>query len=105
MEEALTENQTQPHTLVRRNDPTTSRSAAYAVAVTSMELKVLSVIKSFNCGCISDEVRGEFPSDRSYSSVTARYKALMEKGLIVDTGVKRPGKSGRLQRVMKAVQH
>jgi hypothetical protein len=32
--------------------------------------------------------------------VTARFKALLDKGYIVDTGLTRPGKSGRNQRVL-----
>jgi DNA-binding transcriptional ArsR family regulator len=35
-----------------------------------------------------------------YSTVTARYKQLKEKGLVIVDGTKRKGKSGRQQLVM-----
>jgi len=35
-------------------------------------------------GCISDEVRANFP-DFAYSSITARYRALLDKNFIADT--------------------
>jgi len=38
-----------------------------------------------------------------YSSITARYRALLDKDLIEVTGVKR-GKFGRNQRIMKCKQ-
>jgi len=60
------------------------------------------VIARFPEGVISDDVRricaDEF-NIISYSSITARYKALKEKGLIKCIG-KRVGKSGRYQRIM-----
>jgi hypothetical protein len=51
-------------------------------------------------GCISDEVRHALP-DLAYSSVTARFRALIDKGLISVNGETRPGASGRQQRVMR----
>jgi len=36
--------------------------------------------------------------------VTARFRSLLDKGYIVDTGLTRPGKSGRQQRVVKIVE-
>jgi hypothetical protein len=53
-------------------------------------------------GCISDEVRALYP-DYPYSSITARYRALLDKGFIEDTGERRQGKSGKNQRVMRAI--
>jgi len=38
-----------------------------------------------------------------YSSITARYRALLDKGFIEVSGVKR-GKFGRNQRIMKAIK-
>ena len=88
--------------LVRRNDPDTSQAAAAKVDSTKLEQLVYETIKSFgNRGCISDEVRALYPA-MPYSSVTARYKALMDKGFIEDTGERRNGSSGRPQRVMRA---
>jgi len=90
-----------PNTLYRKQDPNTSEQSAYSVDTTKLEKLVFDAIKSFGSkGCISDEVRAKFP-DLSYSSVTARYKALGDKGFIVFDGTKK-GNSNRQQRIMKA---
>ena len=86
--------------LVRREDPTTSHQAAQAVDSTKLETLVYEAIKGFPDGCISDEILEMYPN-YPYSSITARYRALLDKDLIEVTGVKR-GKFGRNQRVMKA---
>jgi DNA-binding transcriptional ArsR family regulator len=52
-------------------------------------------------GGISDEICELLP-DMRYQTVTPRYRALLDKGLITDTGERRLGKSGRQQRVMRA---
>ena len=54
---------------------------------------------------ISDEVREAMPDVSSYSSVTARYKALKDKGLVLLNGERRPGRSGRNQSVMIGYKH
>jgi len=86
--------------LARREDPTTSHQAAQAVDTTKLESLVYEAIKGFPDGCISDEILEMYPN-YPYSSITARYRALLDKDLIEVTGVKR-GKFGRNQRVMKA---
>jgi hypothetical protein len=86
--------------LARREDPTTSHQAAQAVDTTKLETMVYEAIKSHPEGCISDEILAMYPN-YPYSSITARYRALLDKDLIEVTGVKR-GKFGRNQRVMKA---
>ena len=94
---------TNPKKLVRKKDPDTSHQAAKNVNTTVLEELVYNAIKSFGSrGCISDDVRAMFPS-HPYSSVTARYKALMQKQLIEDTGERRAGISKRPQRVMRAI--
>jgi hypothetical protein len=85
--------------LVRRKDPQTSKDAAKLVNTTKMEQVVYEVIASYPQGCIQDEVLAQLMS-YPYSTVTARFKALLDKGYIVDTGLTRPGKSGRNQRVL-----
>ena len=92
---------TEAFKLVRREDPTTSHEAAQTVDTTKLERIVYEAIQSFPNGCISDEVLEALP-DHRYSSVTPRYKALFEKGFIEFTGTKE-GRSGRKQRVMKAI--
>jgi hypothetical protein len=93
---------TDPHYLVRQQDPDTSHAAAHSVDTTKLELMVYEAIKSYGKnGCISDDVRAMYPT-YPYSSITARYRALLDRGMIVDSGVRMPGKSGRSQRVLIA---
>jgi hypothetical protein len=92
---------TEAFKLVRKEDPTTSHQAAQAVDSTKLEQMVYEAIKSHPEGCISDEILAMYPQ-YPYSSITARYRALLDKGFIEVTGVKR-GKFGRNQRVMKAI--
>jgi hypothetical protein len=91
--------------LARRDDPSTSKEAAKSIEPTGLELKALEAIAAAgHDGCISDDVRRYCVEEfkiTAYSSVTARYKALHEKGLIEFDGTTRPGDSGRQQRVMK----
>jgi len=88
--------------LVRREDPTTSHQAAVVVDTTKLEKMVYEAIKKHPDGCISDEILAMYPN-YPYSSITARYRALLDKGFIEVTGVKR-GKFGRNQRIMKVKQ-
>ena len=88
--------------LVRREDPVTSHQAAQVVDTTKLEQMVYEAIKSHPEGCISDEILEMYPN-YPYSSITARYKSLLDKGFIEVTGVRR-GKFGRNQRIMKAVK-
>jgi len=89
--------------LFRKNDPQTSFLAAEKVDTSRLQQLVYEAIKGHGeLGCISDEVLMKFPT-MPYSSVTARYKALLDKGLIEITGT-RTGRSGRMQRVMRAVK-
>ena len=87
---------------VRLTDPDTSVDAALSVDATKMEQIVLEAIKGFPNGCISEEIEKALPHIRA-SSITPRYRPLMKKGLVVDIGERRPGLSGRSQRVMRAV--
>lgn len=89
--------------LVRRNDPQTSQEAAKSVNTTNMEQIVYDVIAQYPNGCTQDEVLAHLMS-YPYSTVTARFKALIEKGYVEDTGLTRPGKSGRKQRVLKILE-
>ena len=105
----MTEEETPTYTLYRRDAPDTSIEAAEELDVTKREKMVLGAIKALQAqagtlrGCISDDVRNyctQHHNIHSYSSVTARYKSLEDKGLIEYTGEKRKGESGRNQRVM-----
>lgn len=87
-------------TLVRKNAPVTSVEAAASLDSASMEQRVYEVIATFENGCIQDEVL-QILNNYPYSSVTARFRTLLNRGYIIDTGLTRPGKSGRQQRVLK----
>ena len=89
--------------LVRRNDPQTSQEAAKSVNTTTMEQIVYDVIAQNPNGCTQDEVLAHLMS-YPYSTVTARFKSLIDKGYVEDTGLTRPGKSGRKQRVLKILE-
>lgn len=92
---------TKPEKLVRRYDPATSHESAMTVDTTKLESMVYEAIKSHGfAGCISDDLQAMFPH-LPYSSVTARYRALLDKGFIEIVGTRRC-KSGRSQRIMRA---
>jgi len=99
----MTQFGTDPHYLHRADSIDTSIDAAYQVDTTRLERLVYETIHRFGQrGCISDEVRALY-AGYPYSSITARYRALLDKGFIEDTGERRQGVSGRNQRVMRAV--
>jgi len=86
--------------LARSRDPSTSHDAADKLDVSKMERVVLAAITSFgSSGCISDDVLRILPAYR-YSTITARYKQLKEKGLVFVDTRKRKGESGRQQLIM-----
>ena len=96
---------TPAYKLVRTNDPSTSHDAAEQLDVSAMERIVYRTIESFgNEGCISDDVL-DLLSHHRYSTVTARYKQLKEKGLVKVDHRKRKAESGRQQLVMWASKH
>tara|TARA_E500000305_G_C3951572_1_gene202442 strand:+ start:236 stop:604 length:369 start_codon:yes stop_codon:yes gene_type:complete len=90
--------------LARSHDPATSHDAAESITASHMEQVVLEKIEDFGSdGCISDQVLSALPH-YGYSTVTARYKQLKEKGFVKVDDRKRKGKSGRGQLVMWASQ-
>lgn len=86
--------------LFRKTDPDTSKAAAKTV-VTNMETVVLEAIKAFPDGCIADDVVAHL--QMRWDTVTPRFAPLLRKKLIIDTGERRKGASGRSQRVLKAL--
>jgi len=85
--------------------PATSTAAHRSLDLTDLEQRVLDVIEAAGAtGCISDEVRGTYP-ELSYSSVTARFASLENKGAIYRAGDTRSGKSGRQQLVMRMASY
>ena len=89
-----------PFKLARKDSPETSKQAALLVNTTNLEQLVYETIATFPNGCIQDEVLAKLPH-KPYSSVTARFKGLLEKGYIEDTGLTRAGLSGKQQRILR----
>ena len=92
-----------PRSHARRTDPATSKEAGYSLDPTKLEAKVLRIITNFGShGCISDQVEHEMMKvfDVKGSSVTPRYVKLINKGHVVDTGIRRKAISGKHQRVL-----
>jgi len=92
---------TDPSKLHRRDSIDTSIAAAHAVDSRGNEKLVYDIVaKAGSRGIIQDEVLDWTPG-KPYSTITARFKALLDKGLIEDTGERRPGRSGKMQRVVR----
>ena len=86
--------------LFRRNASDTSIEAAFSIEVTTLERMVLNAIRQAGRhGMTQEELLQKFNA-YSYSSITARPSALKRKGLIVDSGERRAGRSGRNQAVL-----
>jgi hypothetical protein len=97
---------TPPHKLHRKEGPDTSKAAAYQVDTTKMEGIVYGAIETFQEGCCQDQVLDYLKNAGfEYGNVTPRFRALIEKGLIVDTGRRVKGKQGRMQRIIIASKY
>lgn len=91
--------------LFRNNASDTSREAAESIDVSRLEKLVLAEVKrAGKKGITQSELLAKFPH-LSYSSVTARPSALKRKGLIADSGKRRPGPTGRNQMVLVTAEH
>ena len=91
--------------LFRRNASDTSIEAEQSIDVSRLEKLVLKAIQDAGTkGMTQGELLRRFP-DLSYSSITARPSALKRKGFIVDSGLRRPGPTGRKQAVLVAKEN
>lgn len=90
------------HKLFRRDAISTSKDAAKKVRTKRIERLVFEKIKEHPEGCTQEQILNELP-EFPYPSITARFSALIEKGLIEDTGQKRLSSHGRNQRVLRAI--
>lgn len=90
--------------LYRADGTDTSRKAAEQVPVSVLEHIVYGAVKHYGrAGCIQDQVLYDL-AQFNYNSITPRFRALLDKGLIEDTGERRKGNSGRSQRVLRVVK-
>lgn len=91
--------------LFRRNAPQTSVEAAEKLDVTRLEeLVYRAIVDAKEQGITQDELLTKFDS-LPYSSVTARPAALKRKKLVVDSGLRRKGRTGRNQIVLVAKRY
>ena len=89
--------------LSRRTGHFTSKVAAALLNTSELEEMVYFTIRSFGKrGCTQEEVLKRHVS-YPYPSITARFSALLDKDLVVDTGERRLASTGRKQRVLRAV--
>lgn len=90
------------HRVIRKGAADTSVEAALSTDLRANQELVYFAIQSFGeKGCISDDVLA-YLHPRPYGSITSQYGFLIEKGYVELTGERRPGKSGKNQRVMRA---
>lgn len=88
--------------LYRRDAVDTSVTAAEQVDTSRLEQMVYdAIVAAGSYGATADDLLHRFPGF-SYSSITARPAALLKKGLVVRSGRRRPGTSGRSQHVLIA---
>lgn len=88
----------------RQSDPGTSHEAAASFDPTDIEQRVLGAVLMHPEGATQDDVLAALePLGFKYGTITPRFRSLLNKGLLVPTGEKRKAKSGRSQRVLKAV--
>lgn len=88
--------------LFRRGASDTSIEAAQSIELPKLERMVLNAIRQAKRkGMTQDELLEKF-RHYSYSSITARPSALKRKGLILDSGERRTGRSGRRQAILIA---
>ena len=91
--------------MVRTTDPDTSIDAAISIDPTRLESLVLDAIRHFGeSGATMDEVDRALPDVRA-SSISPRFKPLMEKGFVIGDGRTRKAiYSNKQQRILWAVE-
>jgi len=89
----------------RNSDPQTSKDAAISIDPTRLESLVLDAIRHFGeSGATMDEVDRVLPDVRA-SSISPRFKPLMEKGFVIGDGRTRKAiYSNKQQRILWAVE-
>lgn len=80
--------------LARARDPQTSKMAAASIDVTPLEAHVVGALKAYPDGLTTHEISDI--TRMSLVTVSPRMAPLRDKGLVVDSGIKRAGSSNRL---------
>ena len=90
---------TEPRKIIRRNAPDTSREAGLQVDTTASERAVYALVVAAGAhGITNSEVARRL--NKPIHATSGRWIALMEKGLVVDSGRRRKNPNGRNERVM-----
>lgn len=79
--------------LARATDPSTSHAAAASIEPTALEDRVLQCLRRNPHGLTSTEIAERL--NLAPWTVSPRIKPMREKGLVLDSGIKRKGASGR----------
>lgn len=85
----------------RHTDIDTSHAAAESVRATNLECVVLDELRKFERGATSFQLAESL--DLSLVTVSPRLRPLVQKGLVMDSGRRARGDSGRSQTVWTAV--
>lgn len=87
------------HKIIRRDAPDTSREAGEKVDTTSSEKAVYDlVVAAGSHGITNSEVAARL--NKPIHATSGRWIALVEKGLVIDSGQRRKNPRGRNERVM-----
>jgi hypothetical protein len=87
--------------LARKSDPQTSHDAAKSIDASRLEQIVLGAFKRAQDGLTQDELSDALPNF-PLNTLTPRVAPLIRKGFLEVSG-RRPGRSGRGQRVVRFV--
>ena len=85
--------------LARNSDPETSHEAAWSVDTTSLQDLVLHTLR-YGGGMTAAELSGELR--KPLNTISPRTRQLVNRGLIKDSGERRPTPSGRKAIVWRA---
>lgn len=88
--------------LARHTDPETSHDAADSVPATKLEAKILAVLKGIARPGATTEELAQL-TQLSLVTVSPRMKPMQRKHLVVDSGFRRRGLSGRNQIIWRAL--
>lgn len=77
--------------LARNTDPVTSWAAAETVNASRLMLLVMQALR--NGPMTTEEIAAV--TQESLQSITPRMRPLVNKGVVIDSGTRRPGASGR----------
>ena len=90
---------TEPHKIIRRDAPDTSRAAGHLVDTTKSEEAVYRLVESAGDRGITNSEVAQLLNKPAHAT-SGRWSALVDKKLVKDSGRRRPNRYGRDERVM-----